>query len=113
LGSRGLQILGFPCNQFGKQEPGDDAAIQANAKNPESKAFATFPIFAKIDVNGDAADPLYTYLTHAALGVAGSVSVKWNFSKFIVDKDGHVLKRYAPTTSPKAIAPDIQQLLDA
>ena len=107
LRPRGLQILGFPCNQFGGQEPGSNADIQKFATDKN----ATFPIFAKIDVNGPAADPVYMWLKEQQGEVLGS-DIKWNFAKFLVDgKTGNVVQRYAPTTSPKAIEQDILRLL--
>lgn len=111
LGPKGLQILAFPSNEFGGQEPYDDATIQANAANPESKTFATFPVFNKIHVNGATADPLYKYLNTAAPGLLGTTFIKWNFAKYLCDKDGHVLHRYATTTAPNDIRPDIEALL--
>ncbi|KAJ8610381.1 hypothetical protein CTAYLR_003888 [Chrysophaeum taylorii] len=111
LGSKGLAILGFPSNEFGGQEPYDDATIQENAKNPEKKTYATFPVFAKIKVNGPEADPLYTYLNSGATGVLGTTSVKWNFSKYLCDAEGHVVKRFGPTAAPSSIKPDIEKLL--
>lgn len=105
---RGFAVLGFPCNQFGAQEPGDAEEI---AKFCSLTYDVTFPVFAKIEVNGPAADPLYSYLKKAAPGVLGSQSIKWNFTKFLVDRQGQVVKRYAPTTKPDDIAADIEALL--
>jgi glutathione peroxidase len=106
--ARGLEILGFPCNQFGKQEPGDAQQIGAFcAKNYQ----VTFPMFDKIDVNGAHAHPLYRYLTGEAPGVLGTEAIKWNFTKFLIDREGRPVKRYAPVTKPDAIEPDIEKLL--
>ena len=105
---RGFMVLGFPCNQFGAQEPGDAEEI---AKFCSLTYDVTFPVFAKIDVNGPTADPLYGYLKKAAPGLLGSQSIKWNFTKFLVDRKGNVVKRYAPTTKPDEIAADIERLL--
>jgi glutathione peroxidase len=106
--ARGLAVLGFPCNQFGKQEPGDASQIGAFC---EKNFGVTFPMFAKIDVNGANAHPLYQWLTEEAPGVLGLERVKWNFTKFLVDRNGNVVKRYAPVTKPDAIAADIEKLL--
>ncbi|QNB11237.1 glutathione peroxidase [Paraburkholderia tropica] len=106
--ARGLAVLGFPCNQFGKQEPGDASQIGAFC---EKNFGVTFPMFAKIDVNGAHAHPLYQWLTEEAPGVLGLERVKWNFTKFLVDRNGNVVKRYAPVTKPDAIAADIETLL--
>src|ERR1700712_263359 len=95
---RGFAVLGFPCNQFGKQEPGDAAEIGAFC---EKNYGVTFPMFEKIDVNGSAAHPLFKHLEHAAPGVLGTESIKWNFTKFLIRKNGDVFKRYAPTTKPE------------
>jgi glutathione peroxidase len=105
---KGFSVLGFPCNQFGAQEPGDEAAI---AKFCKTHFGVTFPMFAKIEVNGEHAHPLYEYLKSASPGVLGSEAIKWNFTKFLVDKDGKVIARYAPTTTPAAIEKDIEKLL--
>ncbi|MCF2133696.1 MULTISPECIES: glutathione peroxidase [Burkholderiaceae] len=106
--ARGLEILGFPCNQFGKQEPGDAQQIGAFCeKNYQVK----FPMFDKIDVNGAHAHPLYRYLTEEAPGVLGTEAIKWNFTKFLIDREGRLIKRYAPVTKPDAIEPDIEKLL--
>lgn len=105
---RGLVVLGFPCDQFGHQEPGDEAEI----RNFCSLNYdVTFPMFAKIDVNGAGAHPLYQYLKHEAKGLLGSESIKWNFTKFLVDGDGKVVKRYAPTDTPESIGKDIAAML--
>lgn len=97
---RGFSVLGFPCNQFGGQEPGDEAEIKTFC---ETKYDVTFPLFAKIDVNGDDTHPLYRYLKAAEPGLLGSEAIKWNFTKFLVGKDGKVVKRYASTTKPEAL----------
>jgi glutathione peroxidase len=105
---RGLVILGFPCNQFGAQEPGDAAQIRefCSLTYPVS-----FPMFAKVEVNGERAHPLYSFLKSAAPGVLGTEAVKWNFTKFLVGKDGRVAGRYAPTTKPAELRADIEKLL--
>ena len=105
---RGLVVAGFPCNQFGAQEPGDEAAIGQFCATTYD---VTFPLFAKIDVNGESAHPLYGYLKAAAPGVLGTEGIKWNFTKFLVDRAGNVAARYAPATNPEDIAKDIDQLL--
>ena len=107
LGPRGFSVLGFPCNQFGAQEPGDARQIE---KFCESKYAVTFPMFAKIDVNGAGAHPLYQYLRKEKSGLLGS-SIKWNFTKFLVDRSGKVVGRYAPTASPEAIRKEIEAYL--
>ncbi len=105
---QGLEVLGFPCNQFGGQEPGT---------NDEIAAFCTgtfgikFPIFAKVEVNGTNASPLFAHLKKAAPGILGTEAIKWNFTKFLVGKDGTVLKRYAPTDKPEKIAEEIETYL--
>lgn len=107
-GERGLAVLGFPCNQFGGQEPGDAEKIGAFCQ----KNFGvTFPMFAKIDVNGDDAHPLYQYLKAEARGALGTEFIKWNFTKFLVDKNGKVIDRFAPTTKPEDLAKKIEALL--
>ena len=108
LRPRGLEILGFPCNQFGAQEPGSEAQI---AQFCELKYGVTFPLFAKIEVNGAAAAPLYQHLKKAKPGLLGSEAIKWNFTKFLVDREGAVVERYAPNTEPEAIVADIEKLL--
>jgi len=107
LGPRGFSVLGFPCNQFGAQEPGDARQIEQFC---ETKYDVTFPMFAKIDVNGSGAHPLYQYLKNEKSGLLGS-SIKWNFTKFLVDRSGKVVGRYAPTATPEAIRKDIEVLL--
>ena len=104
----GLEVLGFPCNQFGKQEPGTNADIQNFCS---TKFDVSFPMFAKVDVNGSDAHPLYKYLKDEAPGLLGSSGVKWNFTKFLVDKEGHVLERFAPKTKPQDIETAIETAL--
>ncbi len=106
--SRSLEILAFPCNQFGAQEPGTEAEIQSFC---ELNFGVTFPIFAKIDVNGANTAPIYRFLKSAAPGILGTDVVKWNFTKFLVDKTGKVIKRYAPTDSPESIGKDLESIL--
>jgi glutathione peroxidase len=108
FGARGFAVLGFPCNQFGAQEPGDEAEIAAFC---ERNFGVTFPLFSKIDVNGPQADPLFAYLKKEKPGLLGSEAIKWNFTKFLVDKEGNVVERYAPNTEPKDIAGAIEKLL--
>ena len=105
---RGFEVLGFPCNQFGGQEPGDAEEI---ANFCSLTYDVTFPVFAKIDVNGSGADPLYGELKKQAPGFLGTEGIKWNFTKFLVGRDGQVVERYAPTTKPEEIAADIEKLL--
>ena len=107
---RGFVVLGFPCNQFGAQEPGNAAEIGAFC---EKNYGVTFPLFAKIDVNGEQAAPLYQYLKSAAPGILGSEGIKWNFTKFLINKDGTVFDRYAPQTKPEALIMHIEKLLAA
>ena len=107
LGPRGFSVLGFPCNQFGKQEPGDARAIEQFCA---SNYAVSFPMFAKIDVNGDNAHPLYRYLKNEKSGLLGS-SIKWNFTKFLVDRSGQVVARHAPTTTPESLRKEIEALL--
>ena len=108
LRGRGLEVLGFPCNQFGAQEPGTEEEIGAFC---EKNYGVSFPMFAKVDVNGDNAHPLWKYLKGEAPGVLGTEGIKWNFTKFLIGRDGQVAKRYAPTTKPEEIADDIERLL--
>lgn len=107
---QGFSVLGFPCNQFGAQEPGDAAEIASFCSLTYD---VTFPLYAKIDVNGENAAPLFRALAAEAPGLLGSKSIKWNFTKFLVDRSGKVVARYAPTTKPEAIAADIERLLSA
>ena len=105
---KGLEILGFPCNQFGAQEPGSEADIIQFCHDNYA---VTFPMFAKIDVNGDNTHPLYKYLKSAAPGILGSEAIKWNFTKFLISRDGKFLKRYASSTKPEDIQADIEKAL--
>jgi glutathione peroxidase len=124
---RGMQVLGFPCNQFGGQEPGTDAEIQDFCASSYS---VTFPVFGKVEVNGPGADPLYAYLRSQAPGqfgpdlgmlyehvrdtrpeAIGTDEIKWNFTKFLIDRDGGVTRRYEPTVTPEEIRPDLPPLL--
>jgi glutathione peroxidase len=107
---KGLAVLGFPCNQFGAQDSGSNAEI---ADFCQMNYGVTFPMMAKIEVNGSAAHPLYQWLSKEAPGLLGSKSIKWNFTKFLVGKDGAVLKRYAPTDTPESLAQDIEKALAA
>ncbi|HEY9033800.1 MAG TPA: glutathione peroxidase [Pseudomonadales bacterium] len=106
--NQGLVILGFPCNQFANQDPGDEQQISEFC---QLNYGVSFPMFAKIDVNGADAHPLYRHLKNKARGLAGSEAIKWNFTKFLVDRNGQVVKRFAPATSPEKIDSDIQKLL--
>jgi glutathione peroxidase len=108
LHPRGLEVLGFPCNQFGAQEPGTEKEIESFC---ELNYGVTFPLFAKIDVNGDEAAPLYKYLKKAKPGLLGTGAIKWNFTKFLVDRKGNVVERYGSNVEPQAIAADIEKLL--
>ncbi|HVJ73615.1 MAG TPA: glutathione peroxidase [Casimicrobiaceae bacterium] len=108
LHGKGLEVLGFPCNQFGEQEPGDEKAIEQFC---ELNYGVTFPLFAKVDVNGANASPLYKHLKSAKKGLLGSEAIKWNFTKFLVDRDGTVVERYAPKTEPKDLEADVKKLL--
>jgi glutathione peroxidase len=104
---RGFAVLGFPCDQFGNQEPGDEAQI---ADFCERNYGVSFPMFSKIDVNGDDAHPLFRWLREEKGGVLGS-AIKWNFTKFLVGRDGQVLRRYPPTTKPQSLTDDIEKAL--
>lgn len=106
---KGLVVLGFPCNQFGKQEPGDEKAISSFC---ELNFGVSFPLFRKIEVNGDGAHPLYVQLKREAPGLLGTQRIKWNFTKFLISGDGRQVKRYAPTTKPQALSAAIEALLD-
>jgi glutathione peroxidase len=105
---QGVEVLAFPCNQFGSQEPGTESEIGAFC---EKNYGVSFPLFAKIDVNGENAHPLYKQLKKDAPGVLGTEAIKWNFTKFLVRKDGTVYKRYAPSTAPLQMTGDIEKLL--
>lgn len=105
---QGLVVLGFPCNQFGGQEPGTEAEIQSFCSLNYG---VTFPMFAKVDVNGSEEHPLYTYLKSQKGGLLGFDAIKWNFTKFLVDRTGQVVARYAPTSTPESIAADIEARL--
>mgnify|MGYP001554093750 CR=1 FL=1 len=105
---QGLVVLGFPCNQFGAQEKGTDSEI---ASFCELNFGVSFPLMHKIDVNGDSAHPLYRWLTSEAPGVLGTKSIKWNFTKFLIGRDGQVIRRYAPQDKPEKLAEDIQVAL--
>jgi len=105
---KGFAVLGFPSNQFGQQEPGPESEI---AEFCEMNYGVTFPMFSKVDVNGDAAHPLFKYLTSAKKGLLGSEAIKWNFTKFLVDKEGNVVERYAPMTKPEDLEKDIGKAL--
>ena len=109
-GDKGLVVLGFPCNQFASQDPGDDAQI---ANFCQKNYGVSFQMMHKIKVNGDEAHPLYQWLTAEAPGILGSKAIKWNFTKFLVGKDGRVIKRYAPQDAPERMAKDIEAALAA
>jgi glutathione peroxidase len=107
---RGLVVMGFPCNQFGAQEPGNSEEIRTFCSTTYD---VTFPMFARIDVNGSGAHPLFQLLKSAQKGVLGTEAIKWNFTKFLIDRHGSVVARYAPTDTPEKIEADILPLLDA
>lgn len=107
-GPRGLVVLGFPCNQFGAQEPGDSEQI---ASFCETRFQVSFPMFERIDVNGEHAHPLYLWLKQQASGLLGTEAIKWNFTKFLVSRDASSVERYAPTTTPASLRKDIEALL--
>jgi glutathione peroxidase len=107
-GKKGLVVLGFPCNQFGAQDPGSNDEI---AQFCQVNYGVSFPMMAKIDVNGPAADPLYQWVSTEAPGLLGSTAIKWNFTKFLIGKDGQVIKRYAPNDEPAKLAGDIEKAL--
>ena len=109
-GGQGLAVLGFPCNQFGKQDPGSDSEIAGFC---QLNYGVTFPMMSKIDVNGPSAHPLYQWLSAKAPGLLGSQAIKWNFTKFLVGKNGQVIKRYAPTDKPQDLKKDIAAALAA
>ncbi|WP_300543293.1 glutathione peroxidase [Maricaulis sp.] len=108
LQDKGLVVLGFPCNQFGNQEPGDAGEIANFCKLTYD---VNFPMFAKIDVNGENAAPLYEFLKREARGLMGSKAIKWNFTKFLVDRDGHVVKRFGPQETPEKLRGAVEALL--
>lgn len=105
---RGFEVLGFPCDQFGHQEPGDEAEIRNFCALTYD---VSFPMFAKIEVNGRNAHPLYQWLKEQKSGLLGIGAIKWNFTKFLIDRDGQVVRRYAPTDTPASIAADVEKLL--
>jgi len=107
---RGLVVLGFPCNQFGRQEPGTEEEIMEFC---ETNYNVTFPMFAKIEVIGEHAHPLYKYLCNEAPGILGTKAVKWNFTKFLVDREGNVVDRFAPSVAPEDLEKHIEKLLQA
>ncbi|MBC7469219.1 MAG: glutathione peroxidase [Ramlibacter sp.] len=107
-GSKGLAVIGFPCNQFGSQDPGSNAEI---AQFCQLNYGVSFPMMAKVDVNGPAADPLFAWLRTEAPGLLGSKAIKWNFTKFLVGRDGQVIKRYAPLDKPESLKADIEAAL--
>jgi len=104
---KGFAVLGFPCNQFGSQEPGTDAEIKSFCSLTYN---VTFPMFAKVDVNGGSTHPLYEHLKKSEPGILGTEAIKWNFTKFLVDKSGKVIKRYAPQAKPEDIAADVRKI---
>lgn len=106
LKEQGLEVLGFPCNQFGAQEPGNEEEIKSFCS---LKYNVSFPMFSKVDVNGGNASPLYQFLKKEAPGIMGTKDIKWNFTKFLVDKYGNVVKRYAPSDSPEKIAEEVKK----
>jgi len=106
---KGFAVLGFPCDQFAHQEPGSEAEIQSFCSLTYD---VTFPLFAKIEVNGSGAHPLYKYLKKAQPGLFGSEAIKWNFTKFLVNREGEVLKRYAPTDTPEKIEGDLRRMIE-
>jgi glutathione peroxidase len=108
LGPKGVEVLGFPCNQFGAQEPGNEEEIKSFCSLTYG---VSFPMFAKIDVNGEHAHPLYEHLKSEKPGLLGTEAIKWNFTKFLVGRDGKVLKRYAPTDTPESIRADVEKAL--
>ena len=105
---RGLEVLGFPCNQFGAQEPGNEQEI---ATFCETNYDVTFPMFSKVDVNGEGTSPVYRYLKSAKPGLLGTEAIKWNFTKFLIDRDGNVVARFAPNDTPESIERDIAKAL--
>ena len=109
-GGRGLTVIGFPCNQFGSQDPGSDAEIGSFCQQNYG---VTFPMMSKVDVNGASAHPLWKWLTAEAPGLLGTKAIKWNFTKFLIGRDGQVIKRYAPTDTPASLSADIEAALSA
>ena len=105
---KGFEILGFPCNQFGAQEPGDAAEIATFCSTTYD---VTFPMFAKVDVNGDDAHPLYKWMKGQKKGLAGTRNIKWNFTKFLIDRDGNVVERFGPQDKPEAIAKHVAAII--
>jgi glutathione peroxidase len=105
---RGFEVLGFPCNQFGSQEPGTESQIKAFC---DSTFHVTFPLFSKVDVNGPHVHPLYKFLEGAKPGILGTKRIKWNFTKFLVDRHGSPIRRYSPRATPESIASDIERAL--
>jgi len=108
LSTKGLVIIGFPCNQFGSQDPGSNAEIESFC---QSNYGVSFQMMEKIDVNGKSTHPVYEWLKKQAPGILGSEAIKWNFTKFLIDRNGQVIKRYAPQDNPESIAKDIEKLL--
>ncbi len=108
LNGHGLEVLGFPCDQFGHQEPGDESEIKSFCSTSYG---VTFPLYAKIEVNGANAHPLYKWLKSEKAGVLGTEAIKWNFTKFLIDRAGGVVKRYAPTDTPEKIEKDLAAVL--
>ncbi len=106
---QGFSVLGFPCNQFGSQEPGDEASIKTFC---ETSYAVTFPMFAKVDVNGNEADPFFKWLKSSKPGILGTEGIKWNFTKFLVSREGNVIKRFGSNDSPASIATDIESALN-
>jgi len=106
--SQGLVVLGFPCNQFGAQEPGTESEIKQFC---DTNYQVTFPLFSKVNVNGPEAHPLYNYLKKANPGILGTEAIKWNFTKFLVDKNGNVVKRFAPVDKPESLEKEIRAIL--
>lgn len=107
-GAKGLQVIGFPCNQFGGQEPGTDSEIQQFC---QINYGVSFPVLAKVDVNGSDTAPVYEFMKSAAPGVLGTEAIKWNFTKFLIGRDGKVLDRFAPQTKPEELSKDIEKAL--
>lgn len=110
LNEKGLEVLGFPCNQFAQQDKGSDSEIAGFCMKNYG---VSFPMFSKIEVNGEGEHPLYTYLKSSAKGILGTKKIKWNFTKFLINQKGEVVKRYAPTSKPEDIQKDVASLLGA